>query len=152
MLEELSKRDKVFRAMAYSICGSRSLSDDLVQDMYLKIYEAHKRRPDLKVTDFYIYQTMKSIFIDIKRKQREYPTDDFSLLDNSDCDRLEQRKQLIELLSVLTIPERECLIITFEMSLRKAADELGIVSYSWVRNYKNKAFEKLLKENNIELK
>ena len=137
--------------MAYSICGDKTQADDLVQEMYLKIYEASQRR-ELKINDFYIYQTMKSIFIDQIRKKREFATSDFSRFNLQECDRLEKRKELVKLLEVLTIPERECLIITFEMSLRKAADELGIVSYSWVRNYKNKALQKLLKENNIEIK
>ena len=65
MLLELSKKDKLWREIAFKICGNRNKADDLVQEMYLKLYNQKKQ-----INSGYIYATLRSIFIDEIRKDK----------------------------------------------------------------------------------
>jgi hypothetical protein len=65
MLLELSKKDKIWREIAFKICGDHSKADDLVQEMYLKLYNQKKQ-----INSGYIYATLRSIFIDDIRKNK----------------------------------------------------------------------------------
>lgn len=70
MLEELSKNHKHWISIAYQICKDKDYANDLVQDMYLKLYNSDK-----KVNESYIYFVLRSIFLDEKRKQKEFTID-----------------------------------------------------------------------------
>jgi DNA-directed RNA polymerase specialized sigma24 family protein len=70
MLEELSKNHKVWLRIAYQICKDKDYANDLVQDMYLRLYNSEKQ-----INDSYIYFVLRSIFLDEKRKQREFTID-----------------------------------------------------------------------------
>lgn len=64
-LKEVSKKDKYWRAVALNICKDKSLADDLVQDMYLKVNEIDK-----EINDFYIITIINNLFIDVCRKNK----------------------------------------------------------------------------------
>ena len=70
MLEELSKNHKGWLKIAYQICKDKDYANDLVQDMYLRLYNSEKQ-----INDSYIYFVLRSIFLDEKRKQREFTID-----------------------------------------------------------------------------
>jgi DNA-directed RNA polymerase specialized sigma24 family protein len=59
MLEQLAKRDKDWRKMAYQICGDRMTADDLVQDMYIKMANCQK-----EVNEYYVIRVMINLFKD----------------------------------------------------------------------------------------
>jgi DNA-directed RNA polymerase specialized sigma24 family protein len=42
VLEELSKKDEYWRQIAFKICKDKYLADDLVNEMYLKLYNNEK--------------------------------------------------------------------------------------------------------------
>ena len=65
MLEELAKKDKYWRKIAYDICNDKALADDLVQDMY--IYFSTKK---IKVNDAYVYKKIYHLFLDYLRKDK----------------------------------------------------------------------------------
>jgi len=64
MIKELCKKDRFWRIVAYRICKDKSFADDMVQEMYLKLYNCTKQ-----INDFYVIITMKNIFIDSTKKQ-----------------------------------------------------------------------------------
>ena len=70
MLEKLAENHKKWVAIAYNMCKCKDKANDIVQDMYLKMYELNK-----SVDDGYIYFVIRSIFIEEKRKQKEYCCD-----------------------------------------------------------------------------
>lgn len=70
MLEKLSENHKKWIAIAYNMCKCKDKANDIVQDMYLKMYELNK-----SVDDGYIYFVIRSIFIEEKRKQKEFTQD-----------------------------------------------------------------------------
>lgn len=67
MLEKLAENHKKWLAIAYNMCKCKDKANDIVQDMYLKMYELNKI-----VDDGYIYFVIRSIFIEEKRKQKEF--------------------------------------------------------------------------------
>jgi len=126
MLEELAKRDKDWRKMAFHICKSHDTADDLVQDMYLKFANYDK-----KVNDFYIYFAIKSIWLD---KLKDKKTKTVELIDNCNTFadtydfELDEIKE-ITLKKVKQLPffERELLkVTTQEMSQRELSRQTGI--------------------------
>lgn len=79
MLEELAKKDKYWRQTALYICKDKSLADDLVQEMYIKLANVEKQ-----INDFYVILTIKNLFLDIcKKKKKEISYSDLSFLDFS---------------------------------------------------------------------
>lgn len=65
--------------MAISICKSKDIAEDVLQDTYLKLHDSGKRFDE--VNTGYIYFTMKSVFLDSVKnsstKNRFLPTDNF---------------------------------------------------------------------------
>jgi len=70
MLEKLAENHKKWVAIAYNMCKCKDKANDIVQDMYLKMYDINK-----DVDDGYIYLVIRSIFIEEKRKQKEFTQD-----------------------------------------------------------------------------
>jgi hypothetical protein len=81
MLEILSKNNELWLKMALQICRDEDTAKDLVQDMYLKLYDVNK-----ELSNSYIYFTLKSIYTDqVKEsslKNRIVLINDFSNFDN----------------------------------------------------------------------
>jgi len=70
MLEKLAENHKKWVAIAYKFCNCKETANDIVQDMYLKMYDMNK-----EVDEGYIYFVIRSIFIESKRKQKEFTYD-----------------------------------------------------------------------------
>lgn len=67
MLEKLSENHKKWVAIAYNMCKCKDKANDIVQDMYVKMYEVKK-----DFDDGYIFCVIRSIFIEeIREKKRE---------------------------------------------------------------------------------
>jgi len=64
-INELVEHDAKWRTIAAKITGNKMSADDLVQDMYLKLMDKDK-----DVNDYYVTLTLKSIFIDMIRKEK----------------------------------------------------------------------------------
>ncbi len=134
MLKELSKYDKKWRNMAYRICKSRSLSDDLTNDMYIKLYECGKTYE--QINDWYVYRTIKTLWLHhlrITNKQLDVTdiiqrTIDelLSLKMITYQDILKSRKLINEALNEMFWYHREILLHTSERSLRKNEKFLGV--------------------------
>jgi DNA-directed RNA polymerase specialized sigma24 family protein len=74
MLNELVKHQKELLQMAKKF-DSQDF-DDLLQDTYIKLYQSGKQFHEIDLG--YIYLTMRSVFIEKKRKRtNEFLTDDF---------------------------------------------------------------------------
>jgi len=147
MLEELSKRDSEWRKIALKICGNKSLSDDIVNDMYLKMYKLQPK----EIKTSYIAYAMYHIWINmIKVKEKTLFLDDINYIETNDNDYTTQlRLRVNNALEELGLLDKEMLLHTHEKSLRKTAKMLDM-SYGKVFYQKNLALEKLLKTNGIK--
>ena len=72
ILNELAKKDALWRKMALQICKDKDIADELVQEMYIKV--STKTKP---LSDGYIFVTLRSLFYD-HLKNKEILVDDFS--------------------------------------------------------------------------
>ena len=62
-LEELSQYDQLFRSYTNSFVTDKSLVDDIVQEMYLKIYKLFITYPDKVINGGYVIITLKNIYL-----------------------------------------------------------------------------------------
>ena len=130
MLDELCKRDKEWRKMAFHICKSKDLADDIVQDMYIKF--ANYQKP---LNDHYIFFAIKCLFYQTKDKR--YLENQFTFVELNDnlfnfdyyeYDFNEDELKELALTKVKELPyfERELLTVTQEISQRQLARETDI--------------------------
>ena len=126
MLEQLAKRDKDWRNMAYQICGDKNTADDLVQDMYLKFANYDK-----ELNDYYIFFAIRSIYVDsIKKRKLDIVTNEIenlSLLDNEYCLETDKFETDI-ILKIQSLPylEREISLVTQQISQRELSRQTEI--------------------------
>ena len=91
LLEKLSKRDKDWMRMAQSFGLDKETSRDLVQEMYLKLYEKTTydkiKYGDDDVNTFYVYVTLRNLFYDRKRSKVSFVElkEDFEYEESSNC-------------------------------------------------------------------
>jgi DNA-directed RNA polymerase specialized sigma24 family protein len=123
MLEELCKRDKDWRKMAFHICKSKDLADDIVQDMYLKFANYNKQ-----LNDYYIFFAIKSIFLDYLRKEKIKVELNDNLCNFDEYDYESDSLKELALIKVNELPyfEKELLTVTQEISQRQLARETDI--------------------------
>jgi len=74
MLEELSKNHKHWLSIAYQICKDKDYANDLVQDMYLKLYNCDK-----DINEWYIYRVIKNMYLNALKSNKENYTLDFDV-------------------------------------------------------------------------
>lgn len=82
MLEELAKIHPELLKMAKALDFKNH--EDILQETYLKLYDSKKEFKD--IDKGYIYLTMRSIFIDRVRKNKEIPINDFSIFEHVDSE------------------------------------------------------------------
>lgn len=75
-LSKLATRHKDWIAMVESLGCNKSESEDVVQDAYLKVYERLSKGVDITYGDedvngFYMYMTLRSIFLNKVKKKRD---------------------------------------------------------------------------------
>ena len=123
MLEELCKRDKDWRRMAFHICKSKDLADDIVQDMYLKFSNYNK-----SLNEYYVFFALKSIFLDYLRKEKTKVELNENLCNFDEYDFEQDKIKELALEKVKQLPyfEKELLTVTQEISQRQLARETDI--------------------------
>lgn len=94
MLNELASINDKLLKMALLISKDDNLSNDLLQDTYLKLYDSGK---DFESINFaYIYFTMRSIFCNYKKqstlKNREILIDDFSSFESIEDNNITEKQ------------------------------------------------------------
>ena len=137
MLDELSKDHNTWLKYATKICGCSNYAQDLVNDMYLKIYDSKPKR----VNKGYIYNTIKSIFVDHKRQQKDFVSQLPELASDED-NTLEMRYECLEMLKDVGLIRKTVLLETHEYSLRKASQMMN-VNYNTLNYQKQKGLKKL---------
>ena len=64
MIYCITSKDKYWRQIAFNYCKNKTIADDIVQDMYLKVYTITK-----DINDYYIISILRNLWIDICRKK-----------------------------------------------------------------------------------
>ena len=136
--------DEKYRAYAYKICQCNDLKNDLVQEMYLKLYKILRENPEKEISERYVYLMIYSSFVDYTRKLRPYYIEERILKEEPADDELSERVKISDALGEMEFFDREVLLRTQEQSLRKVG-QLMMVSKDTVAKYRDTAIIKLKK-------
>lgn len=146
MLSELSKKNQKWYNIALSLCKDSDLAKDLVQEMYLKIYDLEKT----EVNDFYIAYTIRHLFFNhLKKSAKTVSLEEDFIQDNHNFETLKDRKSIAVALEELSLIDREVLLHISEDSLRIKEKELGI-SYGKLHYLGKNALKKLSQTDTVK--
>ena len=107
--------------VAYQLTGNAQDAEDLLQDLYLKLWQKRDDLPDEAINDAYLATMMRNLFVDQRRlkhvdasaelKNEEGPPDERSL--ERQIDARDEARQMEGLISEL--PERDAKIIQMHL-------------------------------------
>lgn len=117
MLEFYAHRRSLYMGYALKICGCPYQSEDLVQDMFIKIHGILQENPEKEIGDSYIYLILRSLYIDNLRREREQVDITCLNLEAEDQDR-ESIDRVSDILSSMDLLDHLVLIASFEYSLK----------------------------------
>lgn len=142
MLEELSKKDKLWRKIAFNICGDKMLADDLVQEMYLRFH----RNPKDKVNDFYVGLVIRSVFLNGLKEQKPVSLSNFHYIEdtNSNFEPDDEEYEILLRANEITWVQRELLKEVYDRSYREI-EEIYKINYGYVYRKVQQAREQILK-------
>jgi len=144
-LTEISKKDKYWRVVALNICKDKSLADDLVQEMYLKIYEIEEK----VINDYYIVLTINNIFLDICRKKNiEVDISEIYNLSSNDNEYEfnDEDLKIIDKANKLNWLKTKFLELNYDNSIREIANKYNI-NYGFIYRQLKIAREEILQED-----
>ena len=145
ILKKLSDNDIVWRKIALKICGDKSIADDLVNDMYVKMYSLDKKEYNTHYVSYMIYH----LFIDyLRHKKKTIPLDNIKVK-NIEDNTTELRTEINDILNEIGFFDREILLHTHEKSLRKTSEALNM-SHVKLHYQKQKAISKLKETNGFK--
>lgn len=109
MLELLGKNHALWLKMVIGFGCPKDVADDIVQEMYLKLHrlvvdENRIMYDDEEVNRFYVYITLKNLFLDYKNAKSKYTFVDISeyqVMTNDDWDLEERDSAFSNLMSVI---------------------------------------------------
>jgi DNA-directed RNA polymerase specialized sigma24 family protein len=142
MLKELSLKDSYWRKIALNICKDKDLADDLVQEMYLKLYDCEKQ-----INDFYVILTIRSLFLDICRNKIQFvPIENINIFTDNVFEIEDRDLIFLNKLKTLGIEQQKILEENYYFSLRQLASNKNI-GYQKVRIQLKNARKKILGED-----
>jgi DNA-directed RNA polymerase specialized sigma24 family protein len=119
ILEELAKKDAQWRKMAFQICKDKDLADELVQEMYLKLYQNTNL-----IKEGYIYTVLRNLFYDYTKSQKDIIID-FSNIEIEDTEYIEP-VDYFQLMKGLTWYERTMFELSTLVGQRELSRQTGI--------------------------
>lgn len=143
MLEELSKKDNKWRAIAFNICKDKDLADELTQEMYLKLYECKKQ-----INDFYVIIVLRNLFLDVCRKKKiTFSIDEINVSTIETFELDDFQYKILKATEKLRFEELELLDMSGEHSLRELQDRYKI-NYQTINRIVTKAKTKIWEKVN----
>jgi len=135
-LDILSQKDEKWRAFAFNLSKDKMLSDDLVNDMYLKLYKLEK-----EINDFYVIATIRNLYFDyLKQENKKVSLELLSeITTDAPFEADDREKQVID--NVYWVARDYMLMLSDKKSLRQIGKELntnyGFI-YRTIKEEKNK--------------
>ena len=146
ILEELAKKDKYWRQAAFNISKDKNISDDLVQEMYLKIYRISLKKY-LEINDYYVVRILLNTYLDyLKENKKTISTEAITDLE-SRCFKFEPDDKEKFILDNLTFLEKEILTLKQDVSYHEIQRKFNI-NYQFARRIVLEAQNKYGKKKN----
>ena len=131
ILEELAKKDKYWRQAAFNISKDKNISDDLVQEMYLKIYRISLKKY-LEINDYYVVRILLNTYLDyLKENKKTISTEAITDLE-SRYFKFEPDDKEKFILDNLTFLEKEILTLKQDVSYHEIQRKFNI-NYQFAR-------------------
>ena len=157
-LEKIAKKHKDWLRIVKSFGCDGDKCEDIVQEMYLKVHTLISNGTDIsygvEINHFYIYRILRSLFIDLCRKEAKITKVNIEYLEKFvEEEEIKQYKdiegKMKELDSVLDkiywYDKKVFDLISGGMSIAELSKNSGISYYSLYNTYKN--VKNLIKEN-----
>lgn len=147
MIEELALKDTIWRKVALKICKDKMLADDLVNDMYLKLYDCQK-----EINDFYVIRTIRNLFLDHIKQNNIVSIDLFYNFEenNNLFEPDDYELSILKSIEKLSYLQNGLLKESFDLSIREIANKYEHINYGLVARELDKARKTVL-GNNISL-
>lgn len=147
MIEQLALKDTLWRKIALKICKDKMLSDDLVNDMYLKLYDCKK-----EINDFYVIRTIRNLFLDHIKQNNLVSIDLFYNFEeiNTKFEPDDYELSILNLVDKLPYLQNGLLKESFDLSIREIATKYKYINYGLVARELDKARKTVL-GNDISL-
>lgn len=146
ILEELAKKDKYWRQAAFNISKDKNISDDLVQEMYLKIYRISLKKY-LEINDYYVVRILLNTYLDyLKENKKTISTEAITDLE-SRYFKFEPDDKEKFILDNLTFLEKEILTLKQDVSYHEIQRKFNI-NYQFARRIVLEAQNKYGKKKN----
>ena len=140
ILEELAKKDKYWRQAAFNISKDKNISDDLVQEMYLKIYRISLKKY-LEINDYYVVRILLNTYLDyLKENKKTISTEAITDLE-SRYFKFEPDDKEKFILDNLTFLEKEILTLKQDVSYHEIQRKFNI-NYQFTRRIELEAKKK----------
>jgi len=160
-LEKLASKHKTWIRVVSSFGCKGNLCEDIVQEAYLKIHTLLNKGLNISYADddinyFYMYRTLKSLFLDLCRKEAKIQKVNVDFLEKyvepeKETKHKDITGKMIELNTLLDkmfwYDKKVFDLISGGMSIKELSRQSGISYYSLYNTYKN---TKMLIRKNIE--
>ncbi len=149
MLEQVAKKDKVWRELAYKLCGNKQDADDLIQDVYIKLYELSQKYDKKELKDSYVRSCIYHLFYDKQRQKKQFvDIKNVIILEDIQSDGLTDEE--IELIERVKNMDRAYypiyLQMSYDNSIRQIAEQLD-TDYGFIWRKLKRARQEALKED-----
>lgn len=159
MLNELAKRHNEWLKLAFNICKDKENSKDLVQDMYIRVYNSGKTLEE--INECYIYFIMRNQFLNDLKHNNTIDIELFDFVaDEYDIQADIKKETILNILEQehknLTWYEKQIIDLTQEFGQRGLSRETGIhiqTIHNTTKKIKSKLWQnvqKKLKELNLQ--
>jgi DNA-directed RNA polymerase specialized sigma24 family protein len=147
MIEQLALKDSLWRKIALKICKDETLSDDLVQDMYLKLYDCKK-----EINDFYVIRTIRNLFLDYIKQKNNVSIDLFYNFEeiNNHFEPDDYELSIIQDCEKLPFLQNGLLKESYDLSIREISKKYKHIDYGLIYRELDKARKTVL-GNDIDL-
>lgn len=149
-LEKIASKHKDWVRIVKSFGCDGDKCEDIVQEMYIKVHTLIKKGIDISYDDdinhFYIYRILRSLFIDLCRKEKNITKVNIEYLERfveekeatNDKDILGKMQQLNNLLDKVYWYDKKVFdLVSDGMSIAELSKKSGISYYSLYNTYKN---------------
>ena len=149
-LEKIASKHKDWVRIVKSFGCDGDKCEDIVQEMYIKVHTLIKKGIDISYDDdinhFYIYRILRSLFIDLCRKEKKITKVNIEYLERfveeeeatNDKDILGKMQQLNNLLDKVYWYDKKVFdLVSDGMSIAELSKKSGISYYSLYNTYKN---------------
>lgn len=120
---------KLLYRVAYHLTGNQQDAEDLLQDMYLKLWQKRDNLPNEATKETYFISMMRNLFVDQRRlkrldtselKNEDSPPDERSM--DRQIDAKDEAQQMVGLIQQL--PERDARIIKMHLMEEHSYEEI----------------------------